>query len=102
MVRDLGSDQTVTSWRPVEGLGRQRSTLAEHAPLEEANQIAGQLIDRPLVDLPADHPIGELYDMHADPGETNNLWDERQDVVKQLLALLEKYQRQGRSVPANP
>ena len=52
--------------------------------------------------LPADHPIGELYDMQADPGETNNLWDERQDVVKQLLALLEKYQRQGRSVPANP
>lgn len=53
-------------------------------------------------DLPADHPIGELYDMQADPGETNNLWDERQDVVKPLLALLEKYQRQGRSAPANP
>jgi arylsulfatase A len=39
--------------------------------------------------LPADHPIGELYDMPADPGETKNLWDERQDVLKQLLALLE-------------
>jgi hypothetical protein len=38
---------------------------------------------------------------HIYRGMKWNIWDERQDVVKQLLALLEKYQRQGRSVPAN-
>ncbi len=49
--------------------------------------------------LPADHPIGELYDMTADQGEKNNLWNERPDVVAELTALLSKYQRDGRSVP---
>ncbi|NQV34596.1 MAG: arylsulfatase [Phycisphaeraceae bacterium] len=49
-------------------------------------------------DLPSDHPIGELYDIQADPGEQNNLWNDRQDVVERLVALLEKYQREGRSV----
>ena len=49
-------------------------------------------------DLPPDHPIGELCDIQADPGEQNNLWNDRQDVVERLVALLEKYQREGRSV----
>jgi arylsulfatase A len=48
--------------------------------------------------LPADAPPGELYDMQIDPQEKNNLWNERQDVVKRLVNLLEKYQKEGRSV----
>lgn len=52
-------------------------------------------------DLPADHPAGELYDMQADPSEKNNLWNERQDVVKKLIGLLERYQKAGRSAPAD-
>lgn len=48
--------------------------------------------------LPKDHPEGELYDMEADPGEKNNLWNERPEIVKELVALLEKYQKDGRSV----
>jgi arylsulfatase A-like enzyme len=51
--------------------------------------------------LPSNHPPGELYDMRADPSEQNNLWNERQDVVKRLRILLKKYQNDGRSVPAN-
>jgi len=49
-------------------------------------------------DLPADAAPGELYDMQIDPQEKNNLWNERQDVVKRLVNLLEKYQKEGRSV----
>lgn len=44
-------------------------------------------------------PKGQLYNMAADPAETNNLWLKRQDVVTQLTALLDKYQREGRSRP---
>jgi len=36
--------------------------------------------------------------MQIDPQEKNNLWNERQDVVKRLVNLLEKYQKEGRSV----
>ena len=34
-------------------------------------------------------PKGQLYDMEADPGETNNLWAERPEVVADLLKLLD-------------
>ena len=44
-------------------------------------------------------PTGQLYDMVADPHETNNLWLEHPDVVKKLTALLQKYRREGRSAP---
>lgn len=50
--------------------------------------------------LPDDHPPGELYDMQADPGETTNLWNQHPEVVERLVALLQKYQQDGRSVPA--
>lgn len=51
-------------------------------------------------DLPADHPPGELYDIQADPGEQTNLWNTHPEVVERLVGLLQKYQRDGRSVPA--
>ncbi|KPL11774.1 hypothetical protein AMJ85_03080 [candidate division BRC1 bacterium SM23_51] len=44
-------------------------------------------------------PRGQLYDLHADPGESKNLWLEQQDVVERLTALLEKYRKEGRSAP---
>ncbi|NLE58731.1 MAG: arylsulfatase [Planctomycetes bacterium] len=44
-------------------------------------------------------PKGQLYDMQADPAETKNLWIDHPDVVERLTLLLEKYQREGRSVP---
>ena len=36
-----------------------------------------------------DGPRGELYDLESDPGETENLWLQRPDVVTELEALLE-------------
>lgn len=45
---------------------------------------------------------GQLYDLTEDPGETRDLWGERSDIVAALTALLEKYKRDGRSVPSRP
>jgi arylsulfatase A len=42
---------------------------------------------------------GQLYNLRDDPAEQNNLWLKRPDVVARLTALLEKYQREGRSAP---
>jgi arylsulfatase A-like enzyme len=42
---------------------------------------------------------GQLYDMDADPGETNNLWLQYPEVAARLQELLNKYQQTGRSAP---
>lgn len=42
-------------------------------------------------------PIGQLYDMLTDPGETKNLYQTQPEVVKRLLANLTKYVESGRS-----
>jgi hypothetical protein len=40
-----------------------------------------------------------LYNLANDPFEQNDLWGTHPDVVKDLQALLERYQRDGRSAP---
>ena len=42
----------------------------------------------------------QLYDMHADPGETTNLAEKQPARVAELTALLERYRAEGRSRPA--
>lgn len=42
---------------------------------------------------------GQLYNLADDLGEMRDLWAERPDVVKELTSLLQKYRRDGRSVP---
>jgi arylsulfatase A-like enzyme len=42
-------------------------------------------------------PQGQLYDLHKDPAETNNLWAEHLGIVQRLTDLLEKYRKQGYS-----
>lgn len=49
------------------------------------------------VDPKPDGPKGQLYNLENDPAESKNLWLERQDTVRKLTALLERYQRQGYS-----
>jgi arylsulfatase A len=44
-----------------------------------------------------DEPKGELYDLRQDPGEERNRYNENPAKVAELTALLEKYQREGRS-----
>jgi len=43
-------------------------------------------------------PEAQLYDMETDPGETNNLYLEKPDVAKRLLAQLQADVANGRSV----
>jgi arylsulfatase A len=45
---------------------------------------------------------GQLYNLADDPEETRDLWAEHPDIVGELTALLEKYTRDGRSVPPRP
>ena len=42
---------------------------------------------------------GQLYNIAEDPGEQNNLWDQRPEIIERLIALLEKQKEAGRSVP---
>jgi hypothetical protein len=44
-------------------------------------------------------PLGQLYDLAADPAETTNLYLDNPDKVAQLTALLARYQAEGRSRP---
>ena len=46
-----------------------------------------------------DQPPGQLYNMREDISETNNLYEQRPEIVERLTRLLEKYKQQGRSAP---
>jgi len=46
-------------------------------------------------------PIGQLYDLESDPGETTNLYDTHPEVVARLLKLLEEDVESGRSTPGH-
>jgi len=43
-------------------------------------------------------PQGQLYDLHKDAAETNNVWAEHPGIVQRLTNLLEKYKKQGHSL----
>jgi arylsulfatase A-like enzyme len=44
-------------------------------------------------------PLGQLYDLAADPAETTNLYADNPAKVTELTALLERYRAEGRSRP---
>lgn len=44
-------------------------------------------------------PAGQLYNLAADPSESNNLYEQHPDKVAELKALLTRYQEQGHSQP---
>ena len=48
-------------------------------------------------EVPGGAPIAQLYDMEEDPSETTNLYFDRPEVVKRLLAELESDVKRGRS-----
>lgn len=43
--------------------------------------------------------LGQLYDLKTDPGETNNLYFKRPEIVKELKTQLEQFKNSGRSAP---
>lgn len=54
----------------------------------------------PRIEKPAAGQLpGTLYDIDKDPKEKINLYDEKPEIVKELSALLERYQQQGYSRP---
>lgn len=50
-------------------------------------------------DAEAGEPEGQLYDLQADPGESQNLWDEEPDIVARLTDLLQRQKNQDRTAP---
>jgi arylsulfatase A len=55
---------------------------------------------KPAQETPKEgQPAGQLYNLADDPSETKNLYADKPDIVKRLAALLEQYQKKGRSVP---
>lgn len=55
-----------------------------------------RLLSFALPDSAPDAP-GQLYNLDTDPGERNNLYFERPELVKELKALLEEAKKSGRS-----
>ncbi len=54
---------------------------------------------KPEEDCEPDAPKWQLYDMKNDVREQHNLYNERQDIVQELDALLNQYKESGRSAP---
>jgi arylsulfatase A-like enzyme len=55
---------------------------------------------QPEAKAPKDAPAVQLYNLKDDPAETKNLQAEETARVDAMKGLLEKYQKEGRSVPA--
>lgn len=72
-------------WKLIEGLGSGGFTMPQHIP-----QISAPIGKNGVA--------GYLFDMEADPGETNNLYRENPEVVERLTRLLNRYRDSGRSV----
>jgi hypothetical protein len=47
----------------------------------------------------AGEPLGQLYNLIDDPGETNNLWAAEPAIVARLTDLMDRYKKAGRSTP---
>ncbi len=58
---------------------------------------SGEFSEPIKVDSQPGGPAGELFDMSADPGETNDMYAKRPDVVQRPGELLRRYQDDGRS-----
>ena len=44
-------------------------------------------------------PTGQLYDLASDPGEADDLWQQRPEIVQRLRAELDRIEKSGRSRP---
>ena len=47
-------------------------------------------------------PKWQLYNLTADPKESNNLVNDHPEIVKELTAILRRYIEKGRSTPGSP
>ena len=94
-------------WKLIEGLGHGGDfnfgvKLYDCPGLPRIDEKTGKVHDlsfepKPFPQPAPDEPLGQLYDIDADPGETKNVWQEQPEVVRRLQKLLDKYRRYGRS-----
>ena len=52
----------------------------------------------PKGEAPIPGSAGQLYDLKLDPGEVNDLYEQRPDIVEWLSGLLKQYRQSERSV----
>ena len=76
-----------------------RWKFIDHAGSGGNRYDTGELQNFKLPETAPDAP-GQLYDLESDPGETQNLYFKRPEVVKELKSLLEESKSKGRSRPA--
>ncbi|MFW5856112.1 MAG: sulfatase-like hydrolase/transferase, partial [Bacillota bacterium] len=62
---------------------------------------SGGFTDPKSLESEINGPQGQLYNLKKDPEETNNLWQKRPDIIKELTQLLNKYKQEDRSVLVN-
>ena len=95
-------------WKYIDGLGngfnidfKEAYKHSETAPQfdPETGKVLDLLYPVKEVKAKADGITGQLYNLKDDPQEKKNLFLERPEVVKELKALLKKYQTETRSVP---
>ena len=60
---------------------------------------SGGFTEPVFVEPEFDGPEGQLYNLEEDLQETNNLWNERPDIVARFKGILEQYDRYARSRP---
>lgn len=58
---------------------------------------SGGFTNPKFIEPTGDEPAGQLYDLSADPSETNNLYLDNPEIVDELNALLSNYREQDRS-----
>ena len=88
--------------RPVEQaiVFKADATVVRKGPWKLITHLGSGGLSKPKRVQPfKDSPEGQLYNLQDDSGETENLWSDRPDLVRELTSLLDGYRRRGRSRP---
>jgi len=72
--------------------------IATNSPMEEIDLVFLKK-SREFLEQHVRQSPGQLYNLEADPGETNNLYFEQPQIVQELKALLDQSNVSGRSRP---
>ena len=91
-------------WKLIEGGGdgdyprNEREQMDVKTRNPERDQATGRWLKLDYFQLQPDGQY-QLYDLESDPGEKHDLASQRPDKVRELVTLLERYRKDGRSAP---